>query len=367
MPVPYDYQTDWPRIGRLIVHQALRTEPGELVLIHADPTYFPALTEAVRVEVNRAGAVELATHMLHPPGLERVRRQLRRRDDPATRAAEDRTLAELFALADIYVWLPTSWAYNAGQTEKVLETWPGRAIHFHWIMDVAMDAALFRRLSEVHDAALDVDYGALTGHQERVIEALRGAAVEITDPRGTRLRVRLPPAAHFHLGNGDASRAFIRAHARPGSARDREVELPAGAVRTVDVADAEGVLVTPPEVFGGRAVGSLRLEFAANRITGLSAEHHDAFVQAMWGAETGDRDRIGELNIGVNPRLTPVPGLPAIPYYGYGAGVVRVSVGDNAESGGPYRSSYHQWFFLTDATVTADGRRLIEHGRLVLP
>jgi len=50
MGVPYDYQTDWTRIARLIVHDALRTAPGERVLIHADPTYFPALTEAVRCE-----------------------------------------------------------------------------------------------------------------------------------------------------------------------------------------------------------------------------------------------------------------------------------------------------------------------------
>jgi hypothetical protein len=47
--------------------------------------------------------------------------------------------------------------------------------------------------------------------------------------------------------------------------------------------------------------------------------------------------------------------------------VIRVSVGDNAESGGPYRSSYHQWFFLTDATVTANGQAIIEQGKLVLP
>ena len=366
MPVPFDYQTDWTRIARLIVHDSLRLERGERVLIHADPTYFPALTETVRVEVNRAGGLELATHMLHPPGVERARRQLRRREDAATRAAEDRLVADLFALADVYIWLPTSWAYNAGQTEKVLETWRGRAIHFHWIMDVAMDAGLFRRLSEIYDAALDLDRGALTAHQRRLIDALRGARVQITDRRGTRLAVRLPPAAHFHLGNGDASRAFIESYARPGSARDREVELPAGAIRTVDLLEAEGILVTPPEVFAGRQVGRLRLEFAGNRITGIAAEHHDAFVQAAWRAETGDRDRFGELNLGVSPKLAMVPGLPAIPYYGYGAGVIRVSVGDNAESGGSYRSSYHQWFFLTDATVTADGRPVVEDGRLVL-
>ena len=92
MPIPYDYQTDWSRMAKLIVHQALETQPGERVLIHADPTYFPALTEQVRIEVNRAGAIELATAMLHPPGLERVRRQLRR---PQGRSHHDPRLARL--------------------------------------------------------------------------------------------------------------------------------------------------------------------------------------------------------------------------------------------------------------------------------
>jgi len=56
-----------------------------------------------------------------------------------------------------------------------------------------------------------------------------------------------------------------------------------------------------------------------------------------------------------------------IPYYGYGAGIVRLSLGDNAESGGRNRSSYHHWIFLTDATVRANGRPVIEAGELVVP
>lgn len=365
MAIPYEYQTDWSRIAQLIVHQALRTGRGERVLIHADPTYFPALTEAVRIEINRAGAVELAVHMLHPPGLERVRRQFRRREDPALKAMEDRAMAQLFELADIYIWLPTSWPWNVGQSEEILKSWPGRSVHFHWVMDTTVDAGLFYRLSQINEAALDVDYAALTAHQRRLIAVLRDAAVEITDRRGTRLRLRLPNA-HFHVGNGDASKSFIQSYARPGSARDREVELPAGAIRTVDIADTEGVVVTPPEVFGGRHVGSVKLEFAGNRIAAVSSENHEAFVRAVWTTHTGDRDRFGELNVGVNPKLAMVPGVPAIPYYGYGAGVIRISVGDNAESGGPYRSSYHQWFFLTDATVTANGKVVIDEGRLVI-
>ncbi len=365
MPVPYDYQTDWSRIAKLIVRRSLQTQPGERVLIHADPTYFPALTEQVRIEVNRAGAVELATAMLHPPGLERVRRELRRREDAELRAMEDRAMTALFDLADIYIWLPTSWAYNVGQTEKILETWRGRSIHFHWIMD-PVDPTLFRVLSQTYDDALDIDYAALTAHQRRVVEVLRNGTIEITDQRGTSLRFELHDA-HFHLGNGDASKAFIESYARRGSARDREVELPCGAVRTVDISNAEGLVVTAPEVFAGRQVGSLRAEFQANRITRLTSEHHHAYVQAVWGAETGDKDRIGEFNLGVNPKLTMLPGISYVPYYGYGAGIIRLSLGDNAESGGTNRSSYHQWLFLTDATVKASGRPVVEHGRLVLP
>jgi leucyl aminopeptidase (aminopeptidase T) len=367
MATPYvhhgGWQTDWSRMARLIVHRSLQVQPGERVLLHADPHYFPALTEAVRIEVLRAGAVELATVMLHPPGLERVRRELRRREDPGTRAAEDRAMAAIFEAADVYVWLPTHWAYNLGQTEKILETWPGRAVHFHWIME-PVDAGLFRALSDLYADALDIDYPALTGRQQRLAGALRDRTVELTDPRGTRLTFSLPKA-HFHIGNGDASKAFVDGYARPGSARDREVELPCGAIRTVDVAGAEGILVTPPEVFAGRQVGSLRYEFRDGRITAVGSEHHQAWVRAVWGAETGDRDRIGELNIGVNPKLRMQPGIPYIPYYGYGAGIVRVSLGDNAESGGTNRSSYHHWLFLTDATLRADGRAVIEAGQLL--
>jgi leucyl aminopeptidase (aminopeptidase T) len=364
VPIPYDYQTDWSRMAKLIVHQALRTQPGERVLIHADPTYFPALTEQLRIEVNRADAVELATVMLHPPGLERVRRQLRRREDPGLRRREDEAMAGIFALADIYIWLPTSWAYNLGQTEEILTRWPGRSIHFHWIMD-PVDAGLFRTLSQYYDEALYIDYGALTAHQRRVIEALRTSTVEITDPRGTRLRFELADA-HFHLGNGDASRAFIDGYARPGSARDREVELPSGAIRTVDVRAVEGVVITGPEVFAGREVGSMRVEFRNDRITRITSEHQAAYVEAVWGAETGDRDRLGEFNVGVSPKLRMIPGVSYVPYYGYGAGIIRLSLGDNTESGGKHRSSYHQWLFLTDATVTANGRPIIERGELVL-
>ena len=85
----------------------------------------------------------------------------------------------------------------------------------------------------------------------------------------------------------------------------------------------------------------------------------------MWGIQTGDSDRIGEFNLGVNPALSLLPAYPkTIPYFGYGDGVIRLSLGDNQESGGDVISSYHHWLFLIDATVEADSKILIERGTL---
>ncbi len=365
MAPSYDFQGDWSRMAKLIIHDSLQTQPGEKIIIHADPTYFPELLEQVRIEIVKAGAVELFAGMLYPPGIQSVRRQMRRREDAELIEMEDQALAALFDLADIFIWLPNHWSLNPGQTELILKTWQGRAIHFHWIMAQA-DADTFRKLSEMYEQALYIDYEALTARQERLAGAMRNANIEITNPAGTDIRFRLEDA-HFHRGNGDASKAFINGYARPGSARDREVELPSGAIRTVDILDTEGTLVCSNETFAGREVGTLTYVFHGNRITSVRSEHHNDYVQAMWGLQTGDCDRFGEFNAGVNRALTMLPGHEKIiSYYGYGDGIVRFSLGDNQESGGDYLSSYHQWLFLSDATMKANGHTVLENGKLAL-
>jgi hypothetical protein len=309
--------------------------------------------------------------------LDFVRRRFRRREDPALKEQEDRTLTELFNLADIYIWLPNNWAHHLMQTEDIIRAgWPGRSIHFHWVpgwWPPAKDPDLFGKLSAMYQDALFIDYAALASHQERIIAALQDSTVEVTTPHGTDLRFRLSNA-HFHRNNGNASKSFVDAHSRPGSARDREEELPAGGIRTVDVSEAEGRLVVPHETYPawfGPYVGKLSFEFANDRITAIGSEFHNERTKGTWARETGEKDRIGELVIGTNPKLLPVPGydeLGVVSYFGFGAGVVRFSMGNNLESGGTNDTSFfHNWCFLTDATVKADGTVIIEDGKLVLP
>ena len=360
---PVEFDCDWGRVARLIVHESLKTQPGEKVIIHADPTYFPALTEQVRIELVEAGAVELAVSMVNSGGLEAVQRSHRRREDPALIDMEDRAMASVFDLADIYIWLPGFWQINPGQTEKILETWPGRSIHFHWVID-PNDPVEFSLLSKMYEQALFIDYESLDSRQQELIATLRTTSVQITNPAGSDLTFELKDA-HFHRGNGQASKEFISSYARDGSARDREVELPAGAIRTVDITNTQGRLVCSDENFFGRQVGTLNYTFSDGRITSVESQHHNDYVQAVWGIQSGDNDRIGEFNLGVSPALTLLPDYPkTVPYFGYGDGVVRISLGDNQESGGDVISSYHHWLFLTDATVKAGGVTLVEHGSL---
>ena len=55
------------------------------------------------------------------------------------------------------------------------------------------------------------------------------------------------------------------------------------------------------------------------------------------------------------------------PYYGYGAGVVRLSLGDNSELGGAVGGGYVRWNFFTDLTVTVNGQVWVKDGRLTVP
>ena len=52
---------------------------------------------------------------------------------------------------------------------------------------------------------------------------------------------------------------------------------------------------------------------------------------------------------------------------GYGAGVVRLSLGDNSELGGRVTGGYVRWNFFTDATVRVGDVVWVQDGTLVVP
>ena len=68
--------------------------------------------------------------------------------------------------------------------------------------------------------------------------------------------------------------------------------------------------------------------------------------------------------MGFNPALTLEPDSDILPYFGYGAGVVRLSLGDNTELGGRVTGGFSRWFFFPDATVDVVSRTIVREGKL---
>jgi hypothetical protein len=65
--------------------------------------------------------------------------------------------------------------------------------------------------------------------------------------------------------------------------------------------------------------------------------------------------------------LRRVEGLAFPPYHGFGDAVLRLTIGENIESGGQNRSSLHRWLMFFDADIIAGSDLVVSKGRLTGP
>lgn len=333
------------------ITSALKLRPRERVLVRSDPACLPELIEPLERRMRAARA------LVSPPL-------------PASEPLTDRLLQR----TDVYLWLPLDKSARplSEAEQTLLARWLGqggarRALHFHWSEGTRRSDGLADRhtpqLDALYEDALDIDYPALDAAMVRTIQVLRLGTVRILTPAGTDFMFRIGERP-FNKQNGDASPERARA-ARVRV--DREIELPAGALRVAPIEEsAAGQIVLPEARFGGTTAKKVVIQIDNGRITRVRAEQGLEAVEAELanGGEAAHRFR--EFALGFNPKLAVPPGSRLIPYYGYGAGVVRLSLGANDELGGNVRGDFVRWFFFTDATVHVDFRYLVRGGNLVI-
>jgi len=386
-PIPHQgltatHRLDWEAMASQIVRDILRLERHERVLISADPYCGGAMLEAVRAEIQRASGIELATMLHWTPALTQLRKPDGTRGDPTDARAEDAAIGNLFALADVYLWLQNDWrspraTHTVGQSERILESWRGRSVHFHWFHDPANpdpDHPANIALDRVYqDAILNLDYGALRRRMRKLVSRMAEREIRIRNPAGTDLRFHT--GTRFHVNDGDASKPKAAAAASP---RDREEEVPCGALRTIPLRDSVEGVIAVRRGFGFPTMGNgldvdhwldhgLRFHFERGRIRRVETDGDQAALDRAWSAETGDRDRLGEMVLGCNPLLRRIDGLAFPPYHGFGDAVLRLTIGENIESGGENRSSLHRWLMFFDADISAGDDLLVSNGRLTGP
>jgi len=143
--------------------------------------------------------------------------------------------------------------------------------------------------------------------------------------------------------------------------------LPAGAVRVAPIeTSVKGKIAFPDARWNGQMVSGLVLTFSKGKIVEISASSGEESVKTEI-SHSGEAGRsFREFALGMNPLLaiSETDGK-WIPYYGYGAGVVRLSLGDNTELGGVVSGGYVRWNFFTDATVTVGDEVWVKDGKLI--
>jgi hypothetical protein len=345
---PKDYDTCARRIA-----EALRLGPAEKVLIKLDPRVFSGLVQPLQTVIRASGA--------HVSGV------ILAEDSNNSSRGELESLRSLFSSADVFIWLPELHQGNRPALAQALNEWldakRGRALHFHW--NSGSYPAGFHELpsqdliDRMYLAALEVSPEFLDRQHQRAITRLRSGRIRVTTPEGTDIFFEAGDR-QFCSQIGDATRQRMQT---AQTRIDRDIELPGGVLRVAPIeASANGSIFLPvwrPVLTEGRNL-VLRVARGHVAIQGVNADKIDQELNAAGG----DARMFREFALGFNPALSVLPEAPFIAYYGYGAGVVRLSLGDNGEMGGANRGGGVYWNFLDNATVTVGRTLLVKDGTL---
>ena len=358
---------DWEAMAEQLVRR-LAPAPGEKILLVARPGQFDELVPPLRYALMRAGAIDLGViDVIEEPYPADWDGELLARNHDAARAVYREMLRDFDGAIMLPGARPDHAVYAALQ--DLLHEGIGRTIHFHWTQngsafpipgqpmpDQAVIDATYQR------ALLETDYAGLAAAQRRFVEAMRGAEVRVTSPLGTDIRFRIG-GRPVNVGDGNASKERTD---RGVILIDREIELPSGAIRVAPIEESvNGTIAFPPSQWDGRPVTGLAVRIENGRVAGVTAESGQDAAEAELAGVPEQARAFREFALGFNPLLAVPERNPWIPYYGYGAGIVRLSLGDNSELGGTVTGGYVRWNFFTDTTVTVGGDVWVRDGRLV--
>ncbi len=191
---------------------------------------------------------------------------------------------------------------------------------------------------------------------QKVRERLKGDAVRVISPEGEELRFSVKNR-RINMDDGVMSDEDLEIG-------DITANLPFGEVYLAPVEETvEGVAVFPVVFHGGQRIEKLRLVYRNGRMVESSAEtNHDLFLAAM-ETHSGDKDRLGELGIGVNHKLHSPTGNTIMDEKIYGS--IHLALGDNRTYGGNNNSTCHWDMVMLSPTLVVDDRILLDKGTFV--
>jgi leucyl aminopeptidase (aminopeptidase T) len=364
---------DFKSIAAKVVSRSADVRENEIVELAGDVRDLPLL-EDMAIEVRKRGA-----HPIVVVGTEQFSRRLYD-EVPAKYDSQDPLAArKLIETIDVFI----STESGEGRTTRGVppERQAARARAFQPLFHLAQQRGIRNivlgnglypteekaeqfglsrdALAGIMYGGIDTDYEQLQATGKRLSDALAGGKeLRITSPNGTDLRIGVAGRAP-HVSDG-----VISAEDRRRGGTALSVWLPAGEVYLVPVpGSAQGTLASDRFNYEGGEIGGLRLEIARGKVKAMTAKSGMAALQARYDAAGAGKDAVGVVDFGINPTLQ-VPEGRGVNVWSR-AGAVTVAIGNNTWAGGKNDSDFGFAPEITRATVTLDGKPLVQDGKLV--
>lgn len=366
---------DTGRIAATIVNQSAGIRPGELVLIKGG-TRDQKLLEDLAVEVRKLGA-----HPLISIGSDRLDRRLFVDVDEQFDTQAPEFFARMAEFIDVLLTVDYGEkqdnladiparrrAERAGAFEKIQKKMLDRGVvRVHLGNDMYPTQTLatqfampYDELAEIFWAGVNTDYEQLQVLGANVKDAVsKGKTLRITAPNGTDLTVEIDRRPIF------VSDGIVSSEDRYARGPACQVWLPAGEVYLAPVPKtAQGTFVAETFFYEGKRVDGLTLKFSKGKLTSMTAKSDITALREAYNAAPMERDWFGAIDIGINPDVKAPPGSRLVTWIG--AGTISVGIGSNTWAGGDNEVPYGLYGHLLNGTLTVDGTKIVDKGRLLV-
>jgi leucyl aminopeptidase (aminopeptidase T) len=247
-------------------------------------------------------------------------------------------------------------ALNASGVRAVFLGYPNAS-------DAAVNQLDFGTYQRVFWEAVGADYEKISSEANRLKQILQeGKTVRVSSTSGTDFTFSLGKRT-IMVDDG----IMTPEKARSPLAQTRFVSLPSGTVSLAPIeTSASGKVVIPRHQCQFNPVTGVSFNFKNGHLEDYKAEKGgQCFIQAM-EPYSGPKDVFGFFQIGLNPAAK-VMENPGDYRPSYAAGLVTIGVGDNLLMGGNNKVEGGGGFSfpIVKATVTVDGKTIVQDGKLV--
>ena len=354
---------NWEAIADKLLERSDLVKEEKVVLI-AKPGEFDPLIELLAEKINKTGAIYLGTFSVNS-SVKPVKWETDFIRKAKGNTKED--LTDYLVQVDLGIMMPGASPSDVeyASMQDVLRRDKGRTIHFHWsgAYNLSGETVEIDNIKNEYyqKVFLETDYIKLGKIQRSFEDDIRNKWIKISTPRGTNIK--------FKIGNRPVTKQDGNASSKREKQLnliDREIELPSGAIRVAPIEETvEGTIAFPNSIWSGKKVEGLVLTFDSGKVINIESSTGKEAVKTELDSAGEAGYSFREFALGFNPLLAIPEENPWIPYYGYGAGVVRLSLGDNSELGGNVKGGYVRWNFFTNATVKVGDDIWVKGGKFL--